>query len=195
MGVSVNLQLISTTQAADAAFERAVALDPNDAQAYANMAVWCHNSHRYAMLCPILLSVDFSAADFFFTVSFTEALKHWQSAKERVGGDPEMTAMIDGRIAESRYGLVSHTRDAVYKSGQVKSRRDLLQLQLILPPHLTSPGQHHTIHCVDAAAAVHAPRSRNAARPGHYAADAIGDGASSTNRGLCAIKGGEGLNK
>ena len=35
-----------TSQEAEAAFKRAKLLGPKEAQAYANMAVFCHNTHR-----------------------------------------------------------------------------------------------------------------------------------------------------
>ena len=76
-------------------FEAAIKLDDKEPQAYANMANFMHNIHR-----------------------FDDAIKHWQSAADRTDEKKSRMYIMD-RLKYSRFGKFSVGRDNAYKEGQV----------------------------------------------------------------------------
>ena len=80
---------------AEASFERAIQLYPDEAQAYANMAQFCHNTNQ-----------------------LVRAVEYWTSTIARVGQDAKMVGMFEARRVDSLYGMHAMNRDNAYKEGQ-----------------------------------------------------------------------------
>ena len=78
-------------------FTKAIALYPDEAQAYANMAQFCHNTNQ-----------------------LVRAVDYWTKTIERVGQDPKMVAMFKERRVESSFGMHAMNRDSAYKEGSAQ---------------------------------------------------------------------------
>jgi hypothetical protein len=79
-------------------YERAVAINPAEPQAYANMAQFCHNTNQ-----------------------LERAVNFWKLTLSAVKGDGQMEAMVRGRIKFSTYGMHSKARDDAYADGCVRA--------------------------------------------------------------------------
>jgi hypothetical protein len=77
------------------AFSQAVAFNGKEAQAYANMAQYCHNTNQ-----------------------LSRAVEMWTATVERVSNQPDMVKMFTQRRKHSIFGMHSQARDAAYEGGQ-----------------------------------------------------------------------------